>query len=43
MAALSIHVHSLLMRMEGGIGEALPIVFPEELAVCQADVVDLIT
>lgn len=30
------------MRVEGGVGEALPVVLAEELAVAQADVVDLV-
>lgn len=30
------------MRVEGGVGEALAVVLSEELAVTQADVVDLV-
>lgn len=33
---------SLLVCVEGGVGEALPLVLHEELAVAHADVVDLI-
>jgi len=33
---------SLLVRMEGGVGEALPLILHEELAVAHPDVVDLV-